>query len=548
MADTASTLEARLLPPDTRHADEDVATRVGALGLAIAERAARHSRLSNLSTDLLDLLGPALGLEEAALFWCRHRERPDGRPRPALHSVAAFSPAGELPPTRARHMKAQAYRALSAARPVARRDPREDADGGQSSSRSLALPLGTATPWAVLVAHWAVPTGEHEDCTEEILTRLAPSLAMATRPAHALDEAAHSEHQVSARRAIFAMSSEAILTVAEDFTIQEANPAFFKVTGWTERAAAGLRCSEVIRCRDERRTLLCDTPRCPLRQAFDASEPTPVRDVSWQSRSGRLCEVAASFTVQRMGSDTRAVIVARDVALLNAANRMRANFISMVSHELRTPLNSVNGFLEIVLDGQVGPLNERQKEFLGYAHLSTQQLATLVEDILLISKADSGQFTLRLDAVDMGKLVSQVTQALQPAAAHAEVQLVVTLPEDAPLLHADELRLQQVLSNLVSNAIKFSPANGTISVAVYLEEQALRFAVSDTGIGVAPEDHARIFERFYQSDTTSHSRTGGYGLGLAIAKLIVEQHNGRIWVESEPGHGATFSFTIPHGE
>src|SRR5260370_13248484 len=182
MPATGSTLEARLLPPDTRHADEDVATRGGALGLAIAERAARHSRLSNLSTDLLDLLGPTLGLEEAALFWCRHRERPDGRPRPALHSVAAFSPAGELPPTRARHMKAQAYRALSAARPVARRDPREDADSGQSSSRSLALPLGTATPWAVLVAHWAVPAGEHDDCTEEILTRLPPRWPWRTGP------------------------------------------------------------------------------------------------------------------------------------------------------------------------------------------------------------------------------------------------------------------------------------------------------------------------------------------------------------------------------
>src|SRR5258708_32807608 len=121
MADTASTLEARFLPPDTRHADEDVATRVGALGLAIAERAARHSRLSNLSTDLLDLLGPTLGLEEAALFCCRHRERTDGRPRPALHSVAAFSPAGELPPTRARNIMAQAYGALYAARPVERR-------------------------------------------------------------------------------------------------------------------------------------------------------------------------------------------------------------------------------------------------------------------------------------------------------------------------------------------------------------------------------------------------------------------------------------------
>jgi two-component system phosphate regulon sensor histidine kinase PhoR len=224
---------------------------------------------------------------------------------------------------------------------------------------------------------------------------------------------------------------------------------------------------------------------------------------------------------------------------------MRANFISMVSHELRTPLNTINGFLEIVLDGQVGPLNERQHEFLEYAHISTQQLATLVEDILFISKADSGQFTLRRGEVPIAKLIAQVLNSLQAVAEKAEVRLVAEVAESLAPIPADELRLQQVLTNLLNNAIKFSAAQSEVSLRVRAEGEELVFTVADHGKGIAAEDHQRIFERFYQSEGGARARAGGYGLGLSIAKLIVEQHGGRIWVESTLGEGATFAFTMP---
>jgi signal transduction histidine kinase len=217
----------------------------------------------------------------------------------------------------------------------------------------------------------------------------------------------------------------------------------------------------------------------------------------------------------------------------------------MVSHELRTPLNSINGFLEIVLEGQVGALNERQREFLGYAYLSTQQLTTLVEDILLISKADSGQFILRTAEMDPATVVMQAIQAVQPAADKAEVTIAAELPTALPLVQADDLRIQQVLTNLLGNAIKFTPAGGAVTMAVAVGDDEVRFSVADTGKGVSPEDQARIFERFYQSEAATRHHSGGYGLGLAIAKLIVEQHGGRIWVESQAGQGASFSFTIP---
>jgi two-component system phosphate regulon sensor histidine kinase PhoR len=217
----------------------------------------------------------------------------------------------------------------------------------------------------------------------------------------------------------------------------------------------------------------------------------------------------------------------------------------MVSHELRTPLNSLNGFLEIVLEGQAGPLRPRQEEFLNYARTSTHALMRLVEDIVFISRADTGQFTVRREATDVAELVAPVLRAHQLEAASAGLELRAELPANLPRLCVDESRIQQVLHNLVMNAIKFTPAPGRVTIGATHEPKALRLAVRDTGPGVAPEDQVRIFERFYQSESSTRGNATGYGLGLAIAKLIVEQHGGRIWVESPPGGGATFAFTAP---
>jgi two-component system phosphate regulon sensor histidine kinase PhoR len=217
----------------------------------------------------------------------------------------------------------------------------------------------------------------------------------------------------------------------------------------------------------------------------------------------------------------------------------------MVSHELRTPLNSINGFIEIVAEEQVGPLNARQREFLGYVRTSALQLSALVEDILLITKADSGQFSLRPSAIDVGSLLRQTLQSVAQAAVKAEVAMVVNVPPDLLPLAGDELRVQQVLTNLLGNAIKFSPAHAEITVSVRQSDGTAEFAIHDRGPGVAPEEQSRIFERFYQSESSQRARSGGYGLGLAIAKLIVEQHGGEIHLESTPEAGTTFYFTLP---
>lgn len=537
--------------------DATIEAQASRMSLRIAEIAARHSKLSSLANDLTSYLREELRADAAVLYWRRSKERA-GRGKSAILQPVGIACGSSSPDTAdsadhadrcARRLKASGYRALSGGKLFMRSSISAGTSAGDETARAkrstVAVPVGTHAPWAVLVATWDAISSATFTEYASTLDVLRSMLAVATRPAHVLDEAAHADHAQSPRRTVFAVTSEAIITLDEDFTIREINPAFTAILGWPEHAAAGRRCSDLLRCRDDRRMLLCGTPRCPLHEAFETSGATPVRDLRWETQSGKASEVSASFTVQRSEHHARAVIVARDVTLLNSANRMRANFISMVSHELRTPLNSINGFLEIVLESPVGPLNERQREFLNYARVSTQQLATLVEDILFISKADSGQFTLRLARVRVPKVVDSALQAVQSLAEKAQVPLVAELPSGLPTLRADELRIQQVLTNLLGNAIKFSPAESTVRLHVSVGDAALQFAVSDQGKGITPEDHARIFERFYQSDSNVRNRAGGYGLGLSIAKLIVEQHHGRIWVESEPGEGATFYFTLP---
>lgn len=506
----------------------------GMLALRISEIAARSGKLSQLARELARLLISACGADAAVFFWCRQRPRATGRVRRSLHEIGSASSPGHNATSHTRSLKASAYRALVAGRLVERTHT-----GAHGCGLTLALPLGTAQPWAVCVLAW--DTLERlPRASRELLRRLTPALVTATRPAHVQEETTHAQ-----RHAIFTHTSEAILSVGDDFIIHETNPAFGTVLGWQDRPPLGRRCSEVLRCRDERHLLLCDTPHCPLQQAFDASAATPVRKLYWQTRAGKHCEVSASFSAPRTSESGRAVIIARDITALNAINRMRANFVSMVSHEMRMPLNTLNGFLEIVAEEQAGPLNEKQVEFLGYARTSTRQLVTLVEDIMLISKADSGQFTLRLGDVDPAILIQQSLQAVHPSAQQAGMRVVCSAEPTLPLLRADEARVRQVFGNLLGNAIKYSPENGVVRVYAQLNGDAVRFSVSDEGNGVPAADHARVFERFYQSENASASHYGGYGLGLAIAKLIVEQHGGRIWVESQEGAGATFCFTIP---
>jgi two-component system phosphate regulon sensor histidine kinase PhoR len=242
---------------------------------------------------------------------------------------------------------------------------------------------------------------------------------------------------------------------------------------------------------------------------------------------------------------------ARQAEQVRDAERMKVNFLSLVTHELRSPLNTINGYLDLILEGMAGELNEQQQEFIRRARASSEHLYALLEDLLLATRADAGQLRLKRTLTSLDELVAGAIEELEVSAQDSQITLKSELPPDLPPLLIDSVRVQQVLRNLLSNALRATPVGGRITVGARLlpaREQAERgiveVRVSDTGIGIAPEYHERIFERFFQVPRAEGGRSSGQGLGLSIVKLIVELHGGQIWLESAPGQGSTFIFTL----
>jgi len=229
---------------------------------------------------------------------------------------------------------------------------------------------------------------------------------------------------------------------------------------------------------------------------------------------------------------------------LEAASRHKSEFLANMSHELRTPLNAVLGYAELIQDGIYGDVPDKMRDVLERIQQNGRHLLGLINDVLDLSKIEAGQLTLAPVDYSMRELVLDVVSATEALAAEKALALEVDVPADLPRGRGDERRLTQVLLNLVSNAIKFTEA-GSVCVRAKVEDGSFVVAVTDTGVGIAPEDRERIFEEFQQVDTSSTRRKGGTGLGLAIARRIVELHGGRIWVESTPGRGSTFAFTLP---
>ena len=243
------------------------------------------------------------------------------------------------------------------------------------------------------------------------------------------------------------------------------------------------------------------------------------------------------------GLKERATKLEEAYAELQEADRKKDEFVQNVSHELRTPLTFVKAYVELFLEGALGPITDSQRESLEIVAQRTDAIARLVDNILTLQQL--GREAMRITPVAMSDLVRSVTQGAEATAAQAGITVRVEVPETLPQVYGDRDRLTQVLDNLLGNAIKFSPDGGTITVRVRLVDAAVQVEVADEGIGIPANTVGKIFERFYQVDGSSRRRFGGMGLGLAIVKRIVEAHNGKVWVESEEGKGSTFFFTLP---
>jgi PAS domain S-box-containing protein len=342
--------------------------------------------------------------------------------------------------------------------------------------------------------------------------------------------------------ALVANTPDIMIALDESFHILDFNTAASNMFGCTLADALDRDCSEILKCCNLNKMRLCGTSSCPLVRVIQQKRPLSNEELI----IGDTCEVSTSVTAVTTVHGSYTVFTARDMTALKVANQVRANFVSMVSHELRTPLNSVHGFIDLIMQGHMGDLNAEQYKYLGYAQEGVQQLISIAEDILFMSRSDAGQFEIKQQEVNFRVLARQVVNSLETQAHKASVALVKDIPTPSPMLYVDPQRMKQVLNNLVINAIKFTPPGGLVTIrARDYDERFVMISVTDTGYGIAPEDRLRVFERFYQSNHSLQSRMGGYGLGLSIAKLIVEQHGGTINFESVPNEGTTFYFTAP---
>ena len=230
---------------------------------------------------------------------------------------------------------------------------------------------------------------------------------------------------------------------------------------------------------------------------------------------------------------------------VEAANRHKSEFLANMSHELRTPLNAIIGFSEVLSQQMFGAVNPKQHEYLGDIEASGQHLLSLINDILDLSKVEAGKMELQPSRFSLAAALASVMMMVQERASRRGVELRTELDPNVDVVEADERKVKQVVLNLLTNAVKFTPAGGQVRLRAERDGTGVVVAVTDNGAGIAPADQARVFEEFAQARGTSTPEQEGTGLGLTLSRRLVELHGGTIWVESELGKGSTFTFTLP---
>lgn len=271
------------------------------------------------------------------------------------------------------------------------------------------------------------------------------------------------------------------------------------------------------------------------------------RDCRFLRADGSLVWVrqAVSLVDDRHGDPSAFVCQLVDLTRAREADRLKNEFVATVSHELRTPLTAITGFVDLLLDGAAGELNPTMERFLTVAQGNGRRLSTLINDLLDMSKIEAGKVEMRLVPIDLAAAVQQASISVIPQIEARDQALSIDIPADLPPVQADSHRLVQVLTNLLSNANKYTPEGGRIRLTASVRGDLAHVAIADTGIGLSPEEQSLVFDRFYQAQGSNRRITGGTGLGLAITRSLVELMGGSIGLASEPGAGSTFWFTLP---
>jgi PAS domain S-box-containing protein len=401
--------------------------------------------------------------------------------------------------------------------------------GGVRESAVATITLFTGLVSALLLAR-SLRAGQ-------IARRHARSLESANLSLqHEMDTRMQAEETMLQLAAIVESSNDAIFGTTLDGLIQNWNHGAERLYGYSRHEVLGKHVSLVHAEHQKDADLL---------GRIAAGEQVSRLETINLTKDGRRIDVEMTISpiLDRTGEIVGASTIARDITDERILDRMKSEFVATVSHELRTPLSAIKGFLELVVDGEAGPINDTQREFLEIAVRNSDRLGSLINDLLDMSRIESDRLEMRSDPVDLAVVLADVGATFRHEAYTKGLVFREGVPA-LPLVRGDKARLIQVFCNLVSNAIKFTP-KGEIGIRAESVGDGVEVIVHDSGIGLTPQERAQLFTKFFRGSNPVVTESSGTGLGLVIAKAILQAHNATIDVESRPGEGTLFRVVLP---
>jgi PAS domain S-box-containing protein len=414
------------------------------------------------------------------------------------------------------------------------------ATAGLALSQVVALPLAIEDQLIGAIYIFRTVGGAFSASDRTLLASFADQAAIAVHNAELYERASEERRALSA---IIENSAEGVMILDAARRIQVFNRALVHMTGWDAGEALGRPAAEVLALHDRQ-----DQP-------VDLPEPPARRTTTVESRAyveGNLVRrvgppVIVGVTATPLYDDeeklVRIILNVVDITRFRQAEELKSTFVSVVSHELKTPVALIKGYAETLRREDAHWDQDTMQDSLGVIAEEADHLTHLIDSLLEASRIQAGGLKLEPTDVSLARLAGKVVDAFRTQTGIHTFEL--DFGPDFPPVWGDPERLQEVLSNLVSNAVKYSPDGGTVWVGGRTDQTGVTVYVADQGIGIPPEEQARIFERFHRVESGLHRRTEGTGLGLYLVRAIVEAHGGRVWVESAPGRGSIFMFTLP---
>lgn len=346
----------------------------------------------------------------------------------------------------------------------------------------------------------------------------------------------------SRMRSLINLLADGVLTTDNQKTVALANPAFLKMLRSTRTNVQGCEVDEIV---DEPVLLEMIDQALALSNGGFAQITEEIRIKGENENDERILGATCIPFRDRLGRNLGTVTVLNDITTLKKLDQIKSDFVSMVAHEIKGPLNSVLMMIDNIATGLAGELTDKQSEILGRVSGRIKSVVSLSSELLDLAKIESGLIHQEKEALDLRELLIQQADFFREKAASKSIDLVMKPAASPVMAMGNRTNLQEVVANLISNAIRYTPEGGMIQISAVVEEDFASFQVADTGYGIAPEEQERIFQRFYRVKTEQTRPISGTGLGLAIVKSIVETHNGMIRVESQPGQGSTFRVYLP---